>query len=56
MTTLIARVVPEPRRRQVAIGLIAAVVAGFIFFSPITYGWTLSPLQLHNHIWLPNWR
>ena len=56
LAILISRLTPDNRRRWAAVSLIAAVVAGFIFFSPITYGWALSPTQLHSHIWLPRWR
>lgn len=36
-------------------GLLAAAVALFLFFAPVTYGWRLSPDALQLRLWLPGW-
>jgi dolichyl-phosphate-mannose-protein mannosyltransferase len=36
--------------------VLALLVLGFLYFSPISYGWPLSPTGLGQHMWLPSWR
>jgi len=36
-------------------GLAALAVAGFLFFTPETYGWTVSYPFLKAHLWLSTW-
>jgi len=36
--------------------LTIAVVLGFLYFLPISYGWPLSPDDLKQYMWLPTWR
>ncbi|HEY2004381.1 MAG TPA: phospholipid carrier-dependent glycosyltransferase [Candidatus Saccharimonadia bacterium] len=42
-------------RRSLAIVCIV-ILAGFIFFAPISYGWSLSPAGLQARMWLHTWR
>jgi dolichyl-phosphate-mannose--protein O-mannosyl transferase len=35
--------------------ILAAAVALFLFFAPVTYGWRLSPGALQLRLWLPGW-
>jgi dolichyl-phosphate-mannose-protein mannosyltransferase len=45
------------RRDQLVFGgVIALIVLGFIYFSPLTYGLPLSPQGLMQHMWLHSWR
>lgn len=37
-------------------GLALAALASFIYFSPLTYGLTLSPKSYENHVWVKTWR
>jgi dolichyl-phosphate-mannose-protein mannosyltransferase len=46
----------DTRDRRIYIGVIVAIVLGFIFFSPLSYGWPLSPTALKAHMWLRSWR
>ncbi len=41
---------------QTLLVLIAAIVLGFLYFLPLTYGWPMSPTDLQKHVWLPTWR
>ncbi|MDE3151750.1 MAG: phospholipid carrier-dependent glycosyltransferase [Gemmatimonadota bacterium] len=43
-----------PSRRSAALywGLLAAVILGFIYYSPITYGWPISPEAFQMRFWL----
>jgi len=43
-------------RPKISLGLLALVLASFIFFSPLTYGTTLSKAALEWRIWLPSWQ
>ncbi len=36
-------------------GTLAFVALGFLFFSPLTYGWQISHLMLKLRLWLPTW-
>lgn len=36
-------------------GLLAAALALFLFFAPVTYGWRLTPGALQLRLWLPGW-
>jgi dolichyl-phosphate-mannose-protein mannosyltransferase len=36
--------------------IVAAVVIGFLYFAPLTYGWAMSPGGLQAHMWLRSWR
>ncbi len=38
------------------VGIISLAIAGFIYFAPLTYGISLSPSQLQQHMWLKSWR
>lgn len=42
--------------RKILTGLIAATIAAFLFFSPLTYGLTLSDKAHRARIWFANWR
>ena len=42
-------------RRSLAV-VCAIMLAGFIFFAPISYGWPLSPAGLQARMWLHTWR
>jgi dolichyl-phosphate-mannose-protein mannosyltransferase len=46
----------RPDQRQIYIGVLAAIVLGFLFFAPLSYGWSLSPYGLQSHEWLRTWR
>ncbi len=40
-----------------ALGMVcAAIIAGFVYVAPLSYGWPLSPAQLQAHMWLKSWR
>jgi dolichyl-phosphate-mannose-protein mannosyltransferase len=40
-----------------AYGMVVAVLAiSFLYFTPISYGFPLSPAGLQQHMWLPSWR
>lgn len=43
-------------RRIVYGTILAAAVASFIYFAPLTYGLPLSPASLQAHMWLKTWR
>ncbi len=36
--------------------VLAAIILGFLFFAPLTYGTPLTPAELQAHMWLPSWR
>ncbi|USN96490.1 MAG: phospholipid carrier-dependent glycosyltransferase [Candidatus Nomurabacteria bacterium] len=36
--------------------LTIAVVLGFVYFLPLSYGWPMSVGDLQQHMWLPSWR
>jgi len=36
--------------------LVVAVLIGFLYFVPLSYGWPLTPSDLQQHMWLPGWR
>ncbi len=36
--------------------LIAAIILGFLYFLPLSYGWPLSLADLAQRMWLPSWR
>jgi dolichyl-phosphate-mannose-protein mannosyltransferase len=46
----------SPADRRAFALVISAIVLGFAFFSPLTYGWPLSPSVLQAHMWLHSWR
>ena len=48
----------SPSRRQwyILAGIATAMLLGFLFFSPLTYGTPLSPAGLQAHMWLHTWR
>lgn len=46
----------QPDHRQIYIGVLAAILLGFVFFAPLSYGWALSPAGLQAHEWLRTWR
>ncbi|MBZ5638887.1 MAG: phospholipid carrier-dependent glycosyltransferase [Acidobacteriia bacterium] len=62
LATLIGSALPEdPRwtrspRHWAALGFIALSVGGFLFFSPLTYGWPMTPAQHDARVWLSGWR
>ncbi len=37
-------------------GIVVAVLVGFLYFVPISYGWPLTPTDLARYMWLPSWR
>lgn len=43
-------------QRQIFGTVLLAVIVGFLFFAPLTYGTPLSPSDLQARIWLPSWR
>jgi len=43
-------------RKWIYGGVLAAVLLGFLFFAPLSYGTPLSPAGLAAHMWLPSWR
>ena len=45
------------RARYVAygVGFVTSAVVLFLFFTPVTYGWRLSPAALQLRLWLPGW-
>lgn len=42
--------------KAVYASVLAIMLAGFIFFAPLTYGTPLSPFELASHMWLSSWR
>jgi dolichyl-phosphate-mannose-protein mannosyltransferase len=36
--------------------VLLVALAGFLFFAPLSYGWSISPEALQHRIWLPTWR
>ena len=62
LAILIGTVLPVRRvwyrsPRHLGVGLVILVaVSGFIFFSPLTYGWPISIQAFNLHLWLPSWR
>jgi dolichyl-phosphate-mannose-protein mannosyltransferase len=44
------------RERRTFYLVVAAVVIGFLYFAPLTYGWSLTPGGLQAHMWLRSWR
>lgn len=36
--------------------IVAAVIIGFLYFLPISYGWPLSQADMQQRMWLPSWR
>jgi dolichyl-phosphate-mannose-protein mannosyltransferase len=47
---------PSPTSRSLYFGALAAAVAGFLYFAPLSYGTPLSPQQIEQHMWLRSWR
>jgi len=48
---------PSPTtRNRLFVATLLLIAAGFIYLSPLTYGFLLTPEQLQSHIWLPSWR
>lgn len=45
-----------PGHRRLYGAVVAAIVLGFLYFAPLSYGTPLSPQGLQAHIWLPSWR
>jgi dolichyl-phosphate-mannose-protein mannosyltransferase len=37
-------------------GIVIIVILGFLNFVPLSYGWPMTPDDLHMHMWLPSWR
>jgi dolichyl-phosphate-mannose--protein O-mannosyl transferase len=37
-------------------GILLATVLVFLWFSPLTYGFSLSDSGLHDRMWLDSWR
>lgn len=46
----------DNHNRRIYTWVIVAMVLGFIFFAPLSYGWPLSPAALRAHMWLQSWR
>ncbi|MDB5177284.1 MAG: phospholipid carrier-dependent glycosyltransferase [Candidatus Saccharibacteria bacterium] len=42
--------------RQTYWAVVVVIVLGFLYFLPLSYGWSLSPADLQQRIWLPSWR
>jgi dolichyl-phosphate-mannose-protein mannosyltransferase len=42
--------------RRLFIAILIFVALGFLFFAPLSYGWTLSPAGLQARLWLHSWR
>ncbi len=36
--------------------IVIAVIFGFVYFLPLSYGWPLSPTDLQQRMWFPTWR
>lgn len=36
--------------------IIAVIVIGFVYFLPLSYGWSISAIELQQHMWLSTWR
>jgi dolichyl-phosphate-mannose--protein O-mannosyl transferase len=47
---------PSGRSAALYWGILAAAVAGFLFFAPISYGLPLSDGGLAARVWLDSWR
>lgn len=42
--------------RYLFAGALLIIVAGFVYFLPLTYGVPLTPAELQAHVWLRGWR
>lgn len=38
------------------VGVCVAVLGGFLYFLPVSYGWPLAEADLMRYMWSPNWR
>ena len=45
-----------PRGTVAAYCYLGAVIAMFVYFSPILYGYTIPEAWYNSIMWLPNWR
>ncbi len=43
------------KRNKLLIGFLILIIASFIFFSPLTYGWPLDSFSYGTRNWLPSW-
>jgi dolichyl-phosphate-mannose-protein mannosyltransferase len=46
----------SPDSRRIYALIVLLIMAGFLFFAPLTYGIPLTPTSLQTHMWLPSWR
>ena len=44
------------RARTLYVGSVGLVVALFVFFAPVSYGWPISQAEVEARQWLPDWR
>lgn len=44
------------QKRYIYGAIVAAIVIGFLYFAPLSYGTPLSPQGLQAHMWLHSWR
>jgi dolichyl-phosphate-mannose-protein mannosyltransferase len=46
----------KKHRRLVIGSLLVITIGGFLYYSPLNYGWSLSPGQLHDRTFMHGWR
>jgi dolichyl-phosphate-mannose--protein O-mannosyl transferase len=44
----------SPRSRRLYVAIVALIIAGFVYFLPLTYGWTISQRAYDNRFWVLN--
>lgn len=49
-------VIDERQRARLVMTAVFMLVVGFCLFSPLTFGWSLSPALQQSLFWLPSWR
>ncbi len=42
--------------RRIYGAVLMAILLGFVYFAPLSYGIPMNPHQLQMHMWLPSWR
>ncbi len=56
MLALVYIIDQEKKKKTIFIGLIILSIVTFIYFSPLTYGLSLSSRQYEQRVWLPSWK
>ena len=56
LTYVIEKTYNERQTKIILTGLVLVSAASFLYFSPLTYGLSLSPAEYEKRVWLPGWK